>query len=285
MTHSNRPPHESLQRIYQARDFLKSRIQETPQIALILGSGLGPVAEAIEESVTIHYNEIPNFHKTSVIGHAGKMSFGTLKGVPVVCLQGRFHLYEGHDLEDVVLPTRVVCSLGVHTVLQTNAAGGVNTRFRPADLMLIEDHLNLMGTNPLRGPNISELGPRFPDMTRAYHPDILKCFQGAAKEAGIAVQQGIYAGLLGPTFETPAEIRMFRTLGADAVGMSTVPETIAANHMGVRVGAISCITNLGAGLSPNDLTHDEVIEISKIGSEKLKQLLFHAVPKLAGPKK
>jgi purine-nucleoside phosphorylase len=183
-------------------------------------------------------------------------------------------------MEDVVFPTRTVCGLGIQTLVLTNAAGGVNTRFRPGDLMIIEDHLNLMGDNPLKGPNIAQLGPRFPDLSEAYSKTCVEALRQSAKEIGIDIHAGIYAGLLGPTYETPAEIRMFRGLGADAVGMSTVPESIAANHLGVRVAGISCITNLAAGLSPQKLSHQEVIENGKIGADKLKRLLASAIPKL-----
>ncbi len=208
------------------------------------------------------------------------MILGKFHGVPTVFLQGRFHRYEGYSMEEVVFPTRAVCGLGVQTLILTNAAGGVNTRFRPADLMLIEDHLNLMGDNPLKGPNLSELGPRFPDLTEAYSRDCIDLISNTARELDIPLHKGVYAGLLGPTYETPAEIRMYRTLGADAVGMSTVPESIAANHLGVRVAGISCITNLAAGLSPQKLSHQEVIDNSKIGSEKMKKLLRAVIPKM-----
>jgi purine-nucleoside phosphorylase len=188
-------------------------------------------------------------------------------------------------MTDVVFPTRTICGLGIHTVVLTNAAGGVNTRFRPGDLMLIEDHLNLMGDNPLMGPNLAQLGPRFPDLSEAYNRVCFEAFKQTAKEVGIEVHQGVYGGLLGPTYETPAEIRMLRTLGADAVGMSTVPESIAANHLGVRVAGVSCITNLGAGLSPQKLTHQEVIDNSRASAAKLKKLLEATVPKLSMSKK
>jgi purine-nucleoside phosphorylase len=212
------------------------------------------------------------------------MIIAKFQGIPTVFLQGRFHVYEGYPMEDVVLPTRVVCALGVETLVLTNAAGGVNTRFRPGDLMVIEDHINFMGDNPLKGPNLAELGPRFPDMTEAYDKRCVRVLQETAKEFNIPLHSGVYMGVLGPTYETPAEIRMFRTLGADSLGMSTVPEAIAANHLGVRVCGVSCITNLAAGLSPQKLTHTEVIENSRAGAEKLKKLLSHAIPKLVQKK-
>lgn len=270
------------EKIQQAVEAIQGRCALKPEIGIILGSGLGNVADSVTDPIVIPYTEIPHFHPTAVEGHAGKMILGRLHGVPCVVLQGRFHFYEGYSMEQVVFPTRTICRLGIETLVLTNAAGAVNTRFRPGDIMLIEDHLNLMGENPLKGPNLAQLGPRFPDMSEAYSRTCFETLKTAAKEAGIEPQIGVYAGLLGPTYETPAEIRMYRTLGADAVGMSTVPETIAANHLGVRVCGISCITNLGAGLSPHKLTHDEVIENGKLAARKLQNILEKAVPKLKG---
>lgn len=268
------------QKIREAVDAIQSRSNLKPELGIILGSGLGSLAEQMTDSVVLPYTDIPHFHGTSVEGHAGKMVIGRFHGIPTVFLQGRFHLYEGYSMEDVVFPTRTICGLGIQTLILTNAAGGVNTRFRPGDLMLIEDHLNLMGDNPLKGPNLSEMGPRFPDLSEAYSASCIEILEKSAKELEISVHRGVYAGLLGPTYETPAEIRMFRTFGADAVGMSTVPESIAANHLGVRVVGVSCITNLAAGLSPQKLSHQEVIENSRIGAEKLKRLLQTAIPRL-----
>ena len=269
------------QKIREAVGTIEARSKTRPQVAVILGSGLGAVAEQVSNPIKIPYPEIPHFHGTSVEGHAGQMILGDFHGVPTVFLQGRFHLYEGYSMEDVVFPTRTVCGLGVHTLVLTNAAGGVNTRFRAGDLMLIEDHLNLMGDNPLKGPNLSQLGPRFPDLSEAYSRVCLEVMKKAASDLQIPLHAGVYAGLLGPTYETPAEIRMFRTLGADAVGMSTVPESIAANHLGVRVAGVSCITNLAAGMSPHKLSHQEVMENSKVGAQKLTLLLEKAIPQLA----
>ncbi|MBI2712616.1 MAG: purine-nucleoside phosphorylase [Bdellovibrio sp.] len=251
-----------------------------PSIGVILGSGLGSIAEKMTEVVSIPYAEIPHFYPTSVEGHTGLLLLGKLSGVPVVMLQGRFHFYEGYSMEEVVFPTRTICALGIQTLILTNAAGGINTQFRPGDLMIIEDHINLMGDNPLKGPNLSQLGPRFPDLSEAYSKVCIETFKSAANEHQIPIKQGIYAGLLGPTYETPAEVRMLRTLGVDAVGMSTVPESIAANHLGVQVCGVSCITNLAAGLSPHKLSHQEVMEVSKVGAEKLKRLLTTVIPRL-----
>jgi purine-nucleoside phosphorylase len=269
------------EKIRETVQAVKARSSIEPQIGIILGSGLGALAEQITDGVEIPYTDLPYFHGTSIEGHAGKMILGRFRDVPVVFLQGRFHLYEGYPMEEVVFPTRLICALGIHTVLLTNAAGGINTRYRPADLMLIEDHLNLMGDNPLKGPNLAKLGPRFPDLSEAYSRSCLEILKTCADELSLPVHVGVYGGLLGPTYETPAEVRMLRTLGADAVGMSTVPESIAANHLGVRVAGVSCVTNLAAGLSPHKLSHHEVIENSRIGVEKLKRLLETAVPRLA----
>jgi purine-nucleoside phosphorylase len=272
----------SYQKIKEAVDAIKARKQLKPEVGIILGSGLGAIADEVQNATAIPYTDIPHFHGTSVEGHAGRMLLGTYHGTPVVFLQGRFHAYEGYSMEEVVFPTRVLCALGIQTLVLTNAAGAINTRFRPSELMLIEDHLNLMGDNPLKGPNLTQLGPRFPDLSDAYNRGCLEIMQAAAKEVGVQVHSGVYAGLLGPTYETRAEIRMYRTLGADAVGMSTVPEAIAANHLGVRVAGISCITNLAAGFSPQKLTHEEVIENSRNATEKLQKLLGTAIPRLVG---
>lgn len=268
------------QKIREAADAIQALTPLKPEVAIILGSGLGSVADLLTDAVSIPYTEIPHFHGTSIEGHAGRMAIGNLHGVPTVILQGRFHVYEGYSMEDVVLPTRTVCALGIHTIVLTNAAGGINPRFRAGDLMLIDDHINLMGNNPLKGPNLAQMGPRFPDMTEAYSKECLATFKQVAIEQGIAVHQGVYAGVLGPTYETPAEIRMLRTVGGDAVGMSTVPETIAAVHLGVRVAGVSMITNLAAGMSPTKLTHQEVIDNSKLGAEKMAKLIAAAVPRL-----
>jgi purine-nucleoside phosphorylase len=274
------------QKIREAVAAIEARTPLKPEIGIILGSGLGSVTDKVVDAVAIPYTEIPHFHGTSVEGHAGRMVIGKFESIPTVFLEGRFHLYEGYAMEEVVFPTRTICGMGIQTLVLTNAAGGVNTRFRPGDLMLIEDHLNLMGENPLKGPNLAQLGPRFPDLSEAYSKTCLEVLKKTAEELGIPMHAGVYAGLLGPTYETPAEIRMYRTLGADAVGMSTVPESIAANHLGVRVAGVSCITNLAAGLSPQKLSHKEVIENGKIGADKLTRLLSAAIPRLVHrPKK
>ncbi len=267
-------------KIREAVEAIQHRSALVPEIGVILGSGLGSVAQSVEDAVIIPYTDIPHFHGTTVEGHAGQMILGYFHGVPAVFLQGRFHLYEGYPIEEVVFPTRVVCSLGIKTFILTNAAGGINTGFRAGDLMLIQDHLNLMGDNPLKGSNLAELGPRFPDLTEAYSAECREVLLSTASELDIPLHHGVYAGVLGPTYETPAEVRMLRTMGADAVGMSTVPESIAANHLGVRVLGVSCITNLAAGLSTRRQSHNEVITNSRVGAEKLVRLLKAAIPKL-----
>jgi len=269
------------QKIRDAVEYIKTQSDIQPRVGLILGSGLGNIADHITARTEIPYENIPHFSKPSIQGHQGKLILGDIGGHAVACLQGRYHFYEGHTMEDVVFPTRTLSGLGIHTLLLTNAAGGINEVFAPGDLMLITDHINLMGDNPLKGPNLSELGPRFPDLSNAYEPKCTAHIRDSAKELGIKLQEGVYSGLAGPTYETPAEVRMLRTLGADAVGMSTVPETIAANHLGVRVCGISCITNLAAGLSLTELNHEEVVVNSNKAAEKMLNLIIASLPKIA----
>lgn len=228
----------------------------TPRVGLVLGSGLGALADELEGAVKISYADIPHLPTSSVAGHAGKLCVGQLAGVTVACLQGRIHAYEGHPLARVVFGVRLLAELGCRAVLLSNAAGGIAERLQPGNLMRIEDHLNLMGDSPLRGPNAR--GPRFPDMSRAYDLELGRLCEQAAGECGVPLERGVYAALLGPSYETPAEIRMLAALGADAVGMSTVPEVIALRQLGVRVAAVSCITNLAAGRSSEPLGHAEV---------------------------
>jgi purine-nucleoside phosphorylase len=244
-----------------------------PKIGVVLGSGLGAFGDSLSGLSKIPYSEIPHMPQSRVVGHAGNLCFGTTRGVPVVCMQGRVHLYEGHPIGAVVHGVRAMARLGVSCVLLTNAAGGVETTWSAGDLMIVTDHLNLMGTSPLIGPNDEAMGPRFPDMTRAYDLALRDALKGVAHDAGIALREGVYAGLLGPTYETPAEVRMLRGLGAHAVGMSTVPEVIALRHMGVRVGALSCITNLAAGMTAQTLNHAEVEETARARRAELLTLL------------
>jgi purine-nucleoside phosphorylase len=244
-----------------------------PKVALVLGSGLGGFADEITDAVAIPYERIPGLPVSRVEGHAGKLVLGKAEGTSVVAMQGRVHLYEGHAADEVVFGVRLMIALGAKTLVITNAAGGVDARFAPGDLMVIEDHLNLTGTNCLVGPNDESVGPRFPDMTEAYDRELGKLADAIANGLGFELRRGVYAGLLGPTYETPAEVRMVRTLGGHAVGMSTVLEVIAARHMGARVLGISCITNAAAGLSATPLSHDEVKETAERVRERFVDLL------------
>ncbi|WP_080845375.1 purine-nucleoside phosphorylase [Cytobacillus gottheilii] len=254
-------------KIVNAASFLKGKYSKAPKIGLILGSGLGVLANEISEPVKIPYNEIPDFPVSTVEGHAGQLVFGDLNGVDVVAMQGRFHYYEGYSFEKVTFPVRVMKELGVEILIVTNAAGGVNESFTPGDLMLISDHINNMGSNPLIGPNDSKLGVRFPDMSEAYAKDLRKAAKEIAQQLNIDIKEGVYVGNTGPTYETPAEVRMLRVLGGDAVGMSTVPEVIVARHAGLKVLGISCISNMAAGILDQPLNHEEVIETT----EKVKK--------------
>jgi purine-nucleoside phosphorylase len=251
------------EKIQNALGFLKQKYANTPRIGLILGSGLGVLADEIENPVKIPYNEIPDFPISIVEGHAGQLVFGLLSGVEVVAMQGRFHFYEGYSMEKVTFPVRVMKELGVDMLIVTNAAGGVNESFSAGDLMIISDHINNMGTNPLIGPNDSKLGVRFPDMSEAYTKELRTVAREIADRLNINVKEGVYFGNPGPVYETPAEIRMVRVMGGDAVGMSTVPEVIVARHSGIKVLGISCISNMAAGILDQPLTHDEVIETTE----------------------
>jgi purine-nucleoside phosphorylase len=266
--------------IREAADYIRSRSGLTPKVGLILGSGLGVLADHIEEPVSINYSDIPFFPQSTVEGHAGELLIGTVQGTPVVLMKGRFHMYEGYGPEMTAFPVRVMKELGVKTLLVTNAAGGVNTSYEPGDLMLISDHLNLTGRNPLVGPNDEELGPRFPDMSQAYSRRLREIARKVAADKGVPLQEGVYAGLLGPTYETPAEIRMLRTLGADAVGMSTVSETIVARHAGIEVLGISCISNMAAGILDQPLSHQEVMETTERVREKFLSLVLSIIPEI-----
>lgn len=268
-------------RVEQTTQFIQEKLNgRTPKIGIILGSGLGIFADKAQDQIEIPFADIPNFHPTTVVGHKGRLVVGKVNDIDVCIMQGRFHTYEGHGLEDVVLPVRVMAQLGVEKLILTNAAGGINSDYLPGDLVCITDHLNLTGRNPLIGPNDDRFGPRFPDMTEAYNHSLNEQLMSAAKELSIDLKTGVYAGLLGPTYETPAEIRMLKILGADMVGMSTVPGCIAANHLGLQVCGISCITNLAAGISKEKLSHDEVKEVANLAMEKFTNLLTVAVSKI-----
>lgn len=259
---------------------IRSSVSSVPRVGIVLGSGLGAYAEQVEDRTVIPYSDIPYFFRPTVKGHEGQLVLGKIAEVEIVILQGRVHSYEGHTMEEVVFPVRTLSTLGIEALILTNAAGGINYNFHPGDLVAIEDHINLMGQNPLIGPNISELGPRFPDMTQAYNKKLIDLFMESAKDIGYNLKRGIYCGLLGPTYETPAEIRMLRTLGADMVGMSTVPETIAAGHLGLKVCGISCITNLAAGMSGKKLDHEEVKEQALKSMNTFSNLLTAALVRI-----
>lgn len=249
-------------KINESVAFLESKINSKPRIGIILGSGLGGLADLIEEPIYIQYEDIPNFPISTVEGHAGRLVFGKLQGVDIVAMQGRFHYYEGYPIHDVVFPVRVMTGIGIETLIVTNAAGGVNESFRPGDLMIINDHINYAGVNPLIGKNLDNKGPRFVDMTWAYDKELIKIAKNSAKKLKLNIKEGVYMWFSGPTYETPAEIKLASILGADAVGMSTVPEVIIANHEGIKVLGISCITNMAAGILDQPLDHNEVVETS-----------------------
>ncbi|HAZ12034.1 MAG: purine-nucleoside phosphorylase [Bdellovibrionales bacterium GWA2_49_15] len=264
-------------KLKEAAQYIKTVTNVVPRVGLVLGSGLGAFVERIQNPIIIPYGKIPHFKDCTVEGHEGRLILGTIAGVPCVVLQGRLHVYEGHPMEDIVFPTRVMATLGIEILILTNAAGGINPTFRPGDLVLIEDHINLMGQNPLVGPNIAELGPRFPDMTEAYAKDLRNIFQKAYLNLGREIKKGVYLALLGPTYETPAEIRMLKIMGADMVGMSTVPEAIAANHLGLKVCGISCITNMAAGIEQKALSHDDVKAMAAKVMEQFSNLLCEGI--------
>jgi purine-nucleoside phosphorylase len=269
-----------LSKIKEASDYIRSKIEKTPNVAVVLGSGLGIYVDQIKNKTIIPFDEIPHFHATSVVGHVGRVVVGTVGDVVVCAFQGRFHFYEGHSLEDVCLPVRVIAKLGIKNLILTNASGGINPKYSEGDLCIITDHINLTGQNPLIGKNIDELGARFPDMTNAYKPHLRELIHSSASELNIKIQEGVYAGLSGPTYETPAEIRMLRVLGADLVGMSTVPEVIAANHAGLNVCAISCITNMAAGMKDEELKHDDVKDVAGKAMHSFSDLVNKCVLKI-----
>ena len=264
----------------KSADFLRSKVTIKPKVAIVLGSCLGNLSDLIEEQVVIDYQEIPNFLLSTVESHAGKLIFGKLAGREVVCMSGRFHYYEGYDFEQLVIPVRVFKLLGVETIILTNAAGGINESFAVGDIMLIQDHIKLMGASPMRGPNISELGPRFFDVSDMYTKALQEVARQAAKECGVALREGVYVYTTGPQFETPAEIRAYRLLGADAVGMSTVTEALTAAHCGMKVLGLSLISNMAAGVLGVPLTTEEVDETAQVSAGKFQKLMLSIVRKL-----
>lgn len=265
--------HNTMEQIQIAAAHIKGRIGGEPQIGIILGSGLGPLVNVLEQPVEIDYGEIPGFPQATVEGHAGKLVYGNLAGKQVLVMKGRFHLYEGYDVSQVVFHIRVFSLLGIKNLLVTNAAGGINTGYTAGDLMLITDHISFFAPSPLRGSNLDEFGVRFPDMCNAYDRDLINIAKETANKEGISLKQGIYAFAQGPMFETPAEIRALRVLGADAVGMSTVPEVIVARHCGMKVLGISCITNMAAGVLEETLNHTEVIETADRVGKSFRKLV------------
>ena len=271
-----------LERLDEARDFVLEQGGVRPAVALVLGSGLGAFAENLEGRVAVPFGRIPHFPvSTGVVGHAGELVLGRVGGISVAVLAGRIHYYEGKTMAEVVFPARVLARLGARAVVLTNAAGGVRLSFRPGDLMLISDHINAFGAHPLIGPNEDRLGPRFPDMTAVYDPVLRRLVKAAARKLKIPLREGVYLGNPGPSYETPAEIRMYRRLGADAVGMSTIPEALALRHMGVRVVGISTITNMAAGILKKPLEHEEVLETTRRVGSRFVRLLTAIVPKIA----
>ena len=266
--------------VREASDYLRAKLRAVPDVAVVLGSGLGEFADRVADAQVFPYSDIPNWPPSGVVGHAGKLVVGTVCGRRVAVLAGRAHFYEGHDLRRATFSVRVLGLLGVKTVLLTNAAGGINTSFDSGALMVIDDHINLFGTNPLIGPNDERFGPRFPDMTEAYSKRLRGVADAVAAERGIPVAHGVYAALHGPSYETPAEIRYLRAIGADAVGMSTAPETIVARHMGIEVMAVSCITNMAAGVLDRPLNHAEVMETAARVKDQFIGLLEGVIGKM-----
>lgn len=268
------PVYEKLMKCYES---VRAKIDFKPEIALVLGSGLGDYAESIQIAATLDYQEIEGFPVSTVPGHKGRFIFGYVKGVPVVCMQGRVHYYEGYPMTDVVLPTRLMKLMGAKVLFLTNAAGGINYDFSAGDFMMITDHIMNFVPSPLIGPNIDELGTRFPDMSEIYKKDLQQIIRDSANALGIKLQEGVYIQLTGPNFETPQEVKMCRILGADAAGMSTAAEAVSANHMGMKVCGISCISNLACGMMDQPLSHEEVQETADRVSGQFKELVTEAI--------
>lgn len=263
-----------------AVSFIRSQTEAAPQIGVVLGSGLGDFARELTDAIEIPYTAIPNWPPSTAIGHAGKLVLGKLDGLELAVMAGRNHLYEGYSASQVTYGVRVLAGIGVRSMVFTNAAGGINLSYSQGALVLISDHINLQGQNPLTGPNDDSLGPRFPDMSDAYSAEYRRIAHAVADELGIRLSEGVYAALPGPSYETPAEIRFLRTIGADLVGMSTIPEAIMANYLGMRVLAISCVTNMAAGILPQKINHEEVLETGRNVRDTLLRLLKGLLPKL-----
>lgn len=269
------------ERASEAARYVSAKAQgRTPRAAVVLGSGLGGVADAVQDGVEILYSEIPHLVSATVEGHAGKLIIGSCGGVDVVLMKGRVHFYEGYSMEEVTLPVRVFHLMGIRSLILTNAAGGTAPHLLPGSLMAITDHINMMWDNPLTGPNDERFGPRFQDMTSVYAPAYIEAAHEVAREIGVVLSEGVYMALRGPTYETPAEIRMIRKLGADAVGMSTVPEATVARHCGMNVLAISCITNVAAGLTSAEINHSEVMAVGERAGKQLAELIVRVIPRI-----
>lgn len=270
----------NLDKVHEAVDFIRKRIRTSPEVVVVLGSGLGAFGESIKERIEIPYGEIPGWPESTAPGHTGRLVSGVFGSTQVLVMQGRHHYYEGYSLSEVVFPVRVFGEMKIPFYFATNASGGINNALSPGDLVLVYDHINFQGHNPLRGPNIERWGARFPDMTYAYDKKIMELVESAASTVKLQIKKGVYAAFPGPSFETPAEIRMLRILGADMVGMSTVPEVIVARQMNMRVCVISCVANYAAGMTRNPLAHEEVLEEMEKASGKLVTLLQAAILRL-----
>lgn len=267
-------------KLKEASEYINTKFKEVPDTVIVLGSGLGRITESLSEKISIPFNEIPHFFSPSVEGHSGNLIYGLLKSKPVLILSGRIHAYEGHSLDDVVFPVRLMRYIGVQNLLLTNASGGVNKSFSPGELCLITDQINLTGTNPLLGKNHNFLGKRFPDMSKLYSPKLIEVMSSAAAESNVKLHRGVYAGVLGPSYETPAEVRMIKILGGDLVGMSTVFEAIAAHHAGLNVCGVSCVTNMASGILDEELAHEDIKEKADLAFQSFSSLIQKFIEKL-----
>lgn len=280
-SHSQQAANREFARAEAAAKFIRARTKLRPRIAIVLGSGLGAFADELESTVKIPYARIPYFPLPTAVGHAGQLVMGRSAGLPVAVMQGRVHLYEGYSPSEVAFPMRVFARMGIYAAILTCAAGGISVSLKPGDLVILRDHINLLGRNPLTGPNAERFGPRFPDMSEAYHKPFRAIALEEERRLGLAAHEGVYAAVPGPSYETPAEIRYLRTIGADVVGMSTVPEVIAARHAGIRVLGISCVTNMAAGVLDQPLEHDEVLKTGQRVSGQFITLLRAVLPRFA----
>lgn len=268
---------EYLNSIEKAFNYIKNKIPAYPEIGVILGTGLGSLAEHIEGPILIDYKDIPEFPVSTVEGHAGRLIYGTLEGKKVIAMQGRFHYYEGYNMKEITLPIRVMSKLGIKILAVSNACGGLNKEFNAGDIMLIEDHINLIGSNPLIGPNLEEFGPRFPDMSEVYDKKLIKLCVNIAKQIGITIQKGVYCAISGPNYLTKAELKMLITIGANAVGMSTIPEAIVAKHSGIKVLGLSCITDMAIPDTLVPLSHEDVVKVAELTKPKFVNLVKHFI--------